>query len=390
MLPSNAWERVLKNRWAAVLLRPSVLVLLVYVIYSGIVLYLHQYDATVFIQIGRTSLACDPGSSVAKLVREIGYGPPYWEAGFDGQFYYYIALDPLDAWRILDANVRYQRILYPLIVRLLSLDYLPSIPALMIVVNLVSIFVGTELLARLLRWFHVNSWYSLGYGLNIGELVCLRRDLPEPLMLAFVMAAICCLEARGNLRLAGVLFSLALFTKETAIFFVAACALALMLKHGDSLRSATVLVGISILPYVSYQLLLLNRFGQVAFLGVGNLQTFNWIPFYGMFQISRSPSELTSMVILMIIPASLAVGVFFSAAVSRKLNALLLALLFNALFLVFLPPPSAIDVFTYGRVSLGLATAWLVYAGLSENTPMLIYSIFLTIPFQSHYIAWML
>ena len=360
-----------------------------YILYVEFVLSLHQYDPTVFIQIG--SLFADRASSVARLVHDIGFGPPFWKAGFDGQFYYYIALDPVNAWELLDTTARYQRILYPIIVRSLSFGYLPSIPLLMIIVNLASIFAGTEFLARLLKWFHLNSWYSLGYGFQIGQLVCLRRDLPEPLMYAFVIAAIYYAEARGSFRFAGILFSLALFTKEPAILFIAAYALGLLLSsRRRSPRSAALLVAISVLPYAAYQLMLLYRYGQAAFFGVGNFQTFNLIPFYGVFQAPRTPFELVSIAIAIMIPATLSLAIFFRSVVRGNVEPLLIALLLNALFLVFLPPPSYIDVFTYGRVSLGLATAWIAYSGFSRNRRMLAYSILWTIPFQLHYLQWML
>jgi hypothetical protein len=367
------------------LFRPSVVVLAAYILYVEFVLSLHQYDPTVFIQIG--SLFADRASSVARLVHDIGFGPPFWKDGFDGQFYYYIALDPVHAWELLDTTARYQRILYPMIVRLLSFGYLPSIPFLMIIVNLVSIFAGTELLARLLKWLHLNSWYSLGYGFHIGQLVSLRRDLPEPLMYAFVIAAIYYAEARGSYRVAGIMFLLALFTKEPAILFIAAYAFGLLLSsRRKSPRSAALLVAVSVLPYAAYQLMQLYRFGQVAFFSLGNLQTFSLIPFYGIFQAPRAPFELVSIAIAIVIPATLSLAIFFRSVIRRNVEPLLIALLLNALLLTFLPSMSYIDVFTYGRVSLGLATAWIAYAGFSQNKRMLTYSILWAIPTQLNYV----
>jgi hypothetical protein len=378
-------SRRLKNRWIVGFLRPSVVVLAAYILYVEFVLSLHQYDPTVFIQIG--TIFADRASSVARLVHDIGFGPPFWKAGFDGQFYYYIALDPVNAWELLDTTARYQRILYPIIVRLLSFGYLPSIPFLMIIVNLASIFAGTEFLARLLKWFHLNSWYSLGYGFHIGQLVCLRKDLPEPLMYAFVIAAIYYAEARGSSRLAGIMFLLALFTKEPAILFIVAYAFGLLLSsRRRSPHSAALLVAVSVLPYAAYQLMLLYRFGQVAFLGVGNLQTLSMIPFYGVFQVPRPPFELVSIAVAIVIPATLSLAVFFRSVVRGNVEPLLVALLLNALFLVFLPRLSYVDVFTYGRVSLGLATAWIAHAGFSRNRRMLAYSILWAIPFQFNHL----
>jgi len=363
-------------------------VLAAYLLYVGLVLSLHKYDPTVFIYIG--SLFVDRVSSVARLVHNIGFGPPFWKAGFDGQFYYYLALDPQSAWQLLDTTARYQRILYPMIARGLSLGYLPLIPALMIIVNLASIFAGTEFLARLLKRYQLNPWYSLGYGFYVAQLLCLSRDLPEPLMYAFVIAAIYYAETRGSFHVAGILFSLALFTKEPAILFIVAYAFGLLLSSGRRfLRSAVFLVVVPVLPYAAYQLLLLYRFGQVAFLGVGNLQTFNLIPFYGVFQTPRTPAELVFITILIVIPATLSIAIFFRSVIRGRVDPLLVALLLNALFLVFLPPPSYVDVFTYGRVSLGLATAWIANACVSRNKRILACSLLWTIPFP-FYLQWML
>ncbi len=165
---------------------------------------------------------------------------------------------------------------------------------------------------------------------------------------------------------------MALFTKEPAILFIVAYVFGLLLSsRRRSLRDAALLVSISVLPYATYQLMLLYRFGQVAFLGVGNLQTLSMIPFYGVFQVPRTPFELASIAVSIVIPVTLSLAIFFRSVVRGNVEPLLVALLLNALFLAFLPPLSYVDVFTYGRVSLGLATAWIAHAGFSQNRRML-------------------
>jgi hypothetical protein len=106
------------------------------------------------------------------------------------------------------------------------------------------------------------------------------------------------------------------------------------------------------------------------------------IPFYGVFQVPRTPFELVSIAIAIVIPATLSLVVFFRSVVRGNVEPLLVALLLNALFMAFLPALSYVDVFTYGRVSLGLATAWIAYAGFSQNRRMLAYSTLWAIPFQ--------
>lgn len=371
------------------LYRPSVLALVCYAIYVAWLLYRYGNDATVFIYIG--SYFADRPGVVSQLVREIGFGPPYWRAGFDGQFYYYIALDPFKAWELLDTVARYQRILYPMLVRLLSFGVLPTIPYLMIAVNLAFMVAGTEFLCRFLRLFQLNPWYSIGYAFNIGLMVCLRRDLAEPIMCALVIAAIYLVETRGPTSLAGVLFSLALFTKETAILFILPYTFWFLLHSREDRARATIFALIAVLPYSLFQTFLFFRFGLVAFLGVGNLQTLTLIPFYGILQTKRQFLELVSMITLIAIPATASLLLFLKGALRRKSHhPLAMGLLLNALFLIFLPPPSYLDVFTYSRVALGLAIAWMSYAAVFHSRSLLAYSLVWAIPFQFMHVLWLL
>jgi len=371
------------------LYRPSVLALVCYATYVAWLLYRYGNDATVFIYIG--SYFADRPGVVSQLVHEIGFGPPYWRAGFDGQFYYYIALDPFKAWQLVDTVSRYQRILYPMLVRLLSFGVLSAIPFLMVAVNLVFIAVGTEFLCRFLRLFQLNPWYSIGYAFNIGLMVCLRRDLAEPVMCALVIAAIYFVETRGPTSLAGLLFSAALFTKETAILFVLPYIVWFLLRSGGDRVRATIFALIAVLPYSLFQGLLFFRFGVVAFLGVGNLQTLTLIPFYGILLTGRQFLELVSMITLIAIPATASLLLFSESTLRRKgHHPLAIGLLLNALFLIFLPPPSYLDVFTYSRVALGLAIAWMGYAAILRSRRLLAYSLVWAIPFQFTHLQWLM
>ena len=276
-------------------------------------------------------------------------------------------------------------------VRLLSFGVLSAIPHLMIVVNLVSIAVGTEFLSRLLRLFQLNPWYCIGYSFNIGLMVCLRRDLAEPVMCALLIAAIYFVETRGPTFLAGLLFSLALFTKETAILFILPYIFWFLLRSkGNRVRPTTFSL-ITALPYLLFQILLFFRFGEVAFLGVGNLQTLTLIPFYGIIETGREFLELVSMLTLIVIPATASLLLFSESTLRCKnRHPLLMGLLLNALFLIFLPPPSYLDVFTYSRVALGLAIAWMSYAAILRSKRLMAYSIVWAIPFQFTHVQWLL
>lgn len=369
------------------LYRPSVVALVYYAVYLGWVLSSHWNDATAFALIG--TMFADRRGSVAEIVREIGFGPPYYRFGYDGQFYYYIALDPFHAWQLLDNVGRYQRILYPVFVRCLSFGILPLIPYLMVAVNLAFVAVGTESLARLLKLHQLNPWYSIGYAFHIGTLVCLRRDLAEPIMCAFVLAAIYLIETRGVTPLASLLLSLGLFTKEPAILFVVPYLLWCLIAAGQGKTKAATLAALTILPYSLFQLFLFYRFGSLPFLQVGNPQTATYIPFYGMAKFPRPFLEQVSVTILLAIPALGALALSLNSVIKKRYHPLVLALLLNGLSLVFMPPDVFSEVFGYARVSLAPAVAWIVYAAIFRNKRMLAYSILWTIPFQLMHLPWL-
>jgi hypothetical protein len=188
-----------------------------------------------------------------------------------------------------------------------------------------------------------------------------------------------------------VLFSLALFTKETAILFILPYTFWVLLHSRKDRVRATIFALIAVLPYSLFQTLLFFRFGVVAFLGVGNLQTLTLIPFYGILQTKRQFLELVSMITLVAIPATASLLLFSEGTLRCKSHhPLAMGLLVNALFLIFLPPPSYLDVFTYSRVALGLAIAWMSYAAVSHSRPLLAYSLVWAIPFQFTHVLWLL
>ena len=90
----------------------------------------------------------------ATLGERYGEGRPNGSEGYDGQFAYYIAVDPTSARAKLDVPAyRYQRILYPLLARALGLGQMAWIPWSLLVVNLVALAMATDFLARILGYF---------------------------------------------------------------------------------------------------------------------------------------------------------------------------------------------------------------------------------------------
>ena len=164
-------------------------------------------------------------------------------AGYDGQFYYYLALDPINAHYYMDgldsSSYRYTRILYPVFARIFSFGRADYIPYLLIVINIISICLGTYFLSH---WFLKNNlspYWSLIYGLYPGLHIALKRDLVEPLAYTLIIMATYTFYSRIRFRqiVSSMLFACALLTKEITILFPLVYGFFLILKKDKNLKN---------------------------------------------------------------------------------------------------------------------------------------------------------
>lgn len=145
-------------------------------------------------------------------------------AGYDGQFYYRLALDPFLEQVSLGPRLdrpayRHQRILYPLLARAVALGRWEHIPVAMMLVNLVSLAalggLGAYLamsLGRSANWGFVFALYP-GFGFSV------LHDLPEPVAAVFLLGGIVALRAR-RYGAASVFYSFGVLTRETVLVVV--------------------------------------------------------------------------------------------------------------------------------------------------------------------------
>src|SRR5579864_6396733 len=141
--------------------------------------------------------------------------------GYDGQFDYYIAVDPVNAPSHMDVPAyRYQRVLYPFLARALALGQAPLVPYALVGINLAALAIGTFILERLLEAEHVSVWYALVYALFAGVFVAVRASTNEPLAYALVLTAIWAAQ-HDRIGWCTILLALAAFAKETTLFFAA-------------------------------------------------------------------------------------------------------------------------------------------------------------------------
>jgi hypothetical protein len=151
-------------------------------------------------------------------------------AGYDGQFYYRLAIDPFTTQQtahgvtIDNPPYRQQRILYPLVTWCLSLGQKAWVPAALIAVNFLALcglgWLGGAWAQRLGQ----HALWGVLLVLNPGFLISLRADLTEILEITLLVASLLALEHKRFLG-AALLLTLAILSKETALNVAVAAAL---------------------------------------------------------------------------------------------------------------------------------------------------------------------
>jgi len=294
---------------------PGFLALLVMVLYAAfVVAYLADgHDIRDFIRIGPAYINKGDGRS-REIHLDRGYRPPANQnpatpgQGYDGQFAYYIALDPVHARYYLDdASYRYSRILYPITARATALGQRGAIPWTLLLINLLAIGGGAWGLGTWLRRRGASAWWAVVYGLWPGMVIALQRDLTEPLGYGLTIAGILALDGRGRWRVptAGVAFGLAGLARQTTLVFPIILGLSLLM--GAALRDrpqptrterrwrALVLLGLSLGPYAAYWIFLHIWLG-----GVSNGGTLTPVPFGGLlhppYRLARQGIDLAFIV----------------------------------------------------------------------------------------------
>lgn len=273
--------------------RPVVIAAVVTAVYLGwvAVFFAAGHEVRDFVRIGVNFVTQSDRSSVIEFDPEYDYpenrDPNRPGDGYDGQFYYYLALDPSNARYYMDeAGYRYSRPLYPAIVRVLSLGEPDAVPWLMLAVNLLAVFLGTLALASWFRREGHHPWPALIFGLAPGLLLAVQRDLTEPLAFGLVAAAFLVWQRQTRwswVAAAGVL-ALAALARQTTLVFAAVFALAILVAGSGPLRSriaanwgrAAAFAAIAVVPYGLYVLAVENWIGPSTSSG-----EFTPIPFGG-------------------------------------------------------------------------------------------------------------
>jgi hypothetical protein len=291
--------------------------------------------------------------------------------GYDGQFFYDLAVHPLHPTTLLDKPpYRTARILYPLLVHLLAWGQVRWIPILLMLLNLLVIAVSTYLLTKILIKLKRMPVWALLYVVWPGTLCAYLYDLSEPLCFAFVLAAIWfyLYQPRFSIYLLGLLLLLGSLTKELALLFGVGWVFYYLLER--QWRKVNLLLLSWLVPYIGWQVFLYYHFGQD---GLSAGQPFSILPFGGFFLYTRPSTESLVIFLASIVPSMWALWLIVGKVLWKKwyrkntteiaYSPLLASsqLLCQLAFLLFLPAASYIYLVDHARNATGLLLAILLW-----------------------------
>jgi len=349
---------------------PAGLVLVLYAVWLFLLLPV-SHDARDFIHEGRKYIEHGHGSALivvdSYVVQHGSVG------GYDGQYCYYIALDPLHAASYLDVPAyRYTRILYPMLARLLALGQTQAIPFAMVGINLAAMVLGTLAVAAWLARKKRSVWYSLIYGLYPGLMLGVLLDLTEPLCYALVACGAYLFEYGGRNRLwwSAAAFSLAALSRETSLVFPLLYAAGLVCGWGAEgtrptrLRAAGLFAAIAAGPFLVYKAFLAIALGSAGL----RSDLVELRPFGGILASYPWQAAQVGVILCVFLP-----GIICGCAGLLALRGTLLkpdvwVLLANVLlFVVLLAPSSAQHYVDAGRISAGVVLAALYCIPASDG-----------------------
>lgn len=360
MKTSERKPTTVKNIWKQ--FGPSLIVFIIAISFALVVLAVNQWDAMAFVRLGTRFSEGDPNGTT----------------GYDGQFVYQIAIDPLGAVPYIDIPAyRYQRILYPLVARWLSLGQPQVIPWMLIALNIVALTTGTYVMSLLLAQNRLSRWYALTVGIFAGQLVSLRLSVNEPFSFAFALLGIYAFET-GRPRPGAIFLALAVLSKETALLFVAGYLLYYLIKK--QWRYFIEVGLISLTPFIILQAILWITFGEVGVRSGGEGATaFNVIPFGSLLAFGLADPQTLTTVLIMLGPLIILPTVALIVVIIRFFRhhdpipvALILA--FHLFLMVTLPFSTYVDLPGVLRLTSGLVVSTIVFATMIRSRKILGYS----------------
>lgn len=341
----------------SVLWRPSIVVAVLSVALVGVVAVTKGYSLIDFVHLGTIWANHDPSGT--------------W--GYDGQFYYQIARNPLHAGQYMDsAPFRYQHIFYPLVVGVLSLGQIALIPFMLMLVNILSVVLSVELLARLLTKAGFSPWFALALGLYFGQGTGILFDTAEPFTYFLVMLGVWLFIEKNRYWPAALMLGLATLSREIAVLFPIGYTLVLLVQK--KWRPCLEFILLGIVPIFAWLVILRLIFGQT---GVTFTQPFEHVPFAGIFYHADAPRKFYLLLLMMFLPTLAGWGLmavdFFRKIIKGtgpfllRFSPMYLILGANLLMITLMNHHSFDELVSCGRIATGVVLAVLVYGLTTRN-----------------------
>jgi len=296
--------------------------------------------------------------------------------GFDGQFYYLIAHDPSPtgsmASNIDTPDLRYERILIPLLAYTAALGRPAAIAAAFITINLIFLFLGSWWLGRAATFYGGSAAWGLAFLLVPAVPISLDRMTVDLALTALAAGAFYFYLSNQTKKMLLAL-ALACLTRDTGVVIVAGFAVNFLMRRQWHKAFATMAAAV---PFALW-------FGYV--MAVHPLQLPPWLPTHPFrwtwgFLADPKPypfsPAINAAVRLLDLAAMaglvLAMAVAFSDAFGKALNpARLTNLLFAGVFVYLLALDEWTHVYDFGRIASPLAMNLLLYGAVSGRLWML-------------------
>ncbi|MBI4557823.1 MAG: hypothetical protein HY706_09580 [Candidatus Hydrogenedentes bacterium] len=302
-------------------LGPVAIVAVLFLIFVLTKLAVHGWDPSSFVTAG--DKFCDPSAVPPGL-----YVFPNSD-GHDGQFYYRFALNPFTRERTefgitVDLPAyRHQRILYPLLVWILTFGHHAWVPLVMLAVNYIGLCLLTWFAAKYLQ----TKGYPPIYGLLItcypGFLLTLSRDFTEIVAATLLLVSLW-LAAQQRHRAAATILCSAVLARETSLLL--ACALVglgLWRRILRQSRNALPWYGAPILVFLIWNLCLSYMWNGGTATTAGVLS----MPFQGLAESAmdklsalsfRNAAYLAEMTLIILFAGAVAAALRSSAALTHE------------------------------------------------------------------------
>jgi len=189
--------------------------------------------------------------------------------GYDGQFYYRLALDPWNlshtAYGItIDSSLRYQRIGYPFLAWVVSFGQESIVPYALVGINVLALGFTGFVSGKWARSFGRHALWGLLPAGYFGLVWSLSRDLTEILSIALLIGGIVAWR-NAHYVLAGLSFSGSVLCRETAMLVVVALLvtrLFAMFRQSERFGPVDVAWVLPVVAYTSWEVFVRFSYGH--------------------------------------------------------------------------------------------------------------------------------